>query len=187
MIRKGGASVVRELLFQKQHLSLTHQLRKNNKGSLALEVVVGCFVFLIVLCFLVDVTMLGWRFAVVSQTNSYIARTVGLQGGVLSSAPDGFPGGNAAYVSTSELANNIAKNFKSGGIENGEYTVTINGVPLGSGVKVDYREYLHVETKVKYKWAMVSNFIPGNIENWISSKRSVMSEFKYRYDYWIGE
>lgn len=172
---------------REQYKKLTQRFRKDKKGSLAIEVVIGCFVFLIVLCFLTDITLLGWRFAVVSQTNSYIARTVGLQGGVLSSAPDGFPGGNAAYISKSELASNIAANFEKAGIQSGEYTVTINGSPLSSGAKIDYREQINIETKVKYKWAMVSNFIPGNIENWISSKRSVLSEFKYRYDYWTGE
>ncbi|WPS85485.1 hypothetical protein SMD22_00045 (plasmid) [Brevibacillus halotolerans] len=166
---------------------LTQGFRKDKKGSLSIEIVIGCFVFLIVLCFLTDITLLGWRFAVVSQTNSYIARTVGLQGGALSSAPDGFPGGRQAYITKTQLLSNVAANFEKAGIKDGEYTITINGTPLGSGVKADYREELNIETKVKYKWAMVSNFIPGDIENWISSKRSVLSEFKYRYDQWVGE
>lgn len=170
-----------------QCLKQSKRLGKDRKGSLAIEIVIGCFIFLIVMCFMTDVTMLGWRFSVVSQTNSYIARTVGLQGGILSSAPTGFPGGNAAYISTGEMASYVADNFSKAGITSGEYTVTVNGVPMTSGISIDYRDNMTIETKVKYKWNMVSNFIPGNIENWISSKRSVVSEFKYRYDSWIGE
>lgn len=166
---------------------MVKKAREDRRGSLALEIVIGCFIFLIVLCFLMDILLLGWKFSVVSQTNSYVARTVGLQGGVLSSAPTGFPGGNTAYFTTTEIANNIKSNFEKAGIQSGDYTVTINGVPLSSGIKVDYREDLTVEIQVKYKWAMTSNFIPGSISNWISSKRSVMSEFKYRYDTWYGE
>ncbi|MFF2531579.1 TadE/TadG family type IV pilus assembly protein [Brevibacillus sp. NPDC058079] len=172
---------------REQYKKLTQRFRKDKKGSLAIEVVIGCFVFLIVLCFLTDITLLGWRFSVVSQTNSYIARTVGLQGGALSSAPDGFPGGGGAYITKNQLMANIAANFEKAGIKSDEYTITVNGTNLSSGVEADYRKELNIETKVKYKWAMVSNFIPGDIENWISSKRSVTSEFKYRYDTWVGE
>jgi hypothetical protein len=178
---------MKDLSLRDQYKKMFKNIRKNKKGSMAIEIVFGCFIFLIVMCLLLDVVLLGWRFSVVSQTNSYIARTVGLQGGVLASAPDGFPGGNGAYISKSEIAKNIANNFEKAGIKNGEYTISINGIPLDSGVKVDYREQLHVETKVKYEWTYVNNFIPGGLENWISSKRSVLSEFKYRYDYWTGE
>lgn len=161
--------------------------KNNKKGFLAIEIAIGCIIFLMVLCFLMDLVVLGWRFAVISQTNSYLARTVGLQGGILASAPHGFPGGDNAYVSISEMQNAIAESFARAGIQEGEYRVRINGVPLNSGIKVDYRDFLTTEIEVDYRWANLSNFIPGDLSNTITSKRAVMSEFKYRYDQWTGE
>lgn len=161
--------------------------RIEKRGSMAIEIVIGCFIFLMVLCLLMDLVTLGWRFSVISQTNSYIARTIGLQGGVLASAPPGFPGGDAAYVNISELKQNIEQSFARAGIKSNEYRITINGVPLDSGIKVDYRGFLNTEIQVDYQWSFLSNFIPGNVKNTISSKRAVISEFKYRYDQWTGE
>lgn len=168
-------------------LKRSKSTKKGTRGSMAIEIVVGCFIFLMVLSLLMDLVVLGWRFSVISQTNSFIARTVGLQGGVLSSAPPGFPGGDAAYVSISELKQNIEQSFARAGIKSNEYRVTINGIPLDSGIKVDYRGLLNTEIQVDYEWSYLSNFIPGSVKNTISSKRAVVSEFKYRYDQWTGE
>jgi Flp pilus assembly protein TadG len=59
-------------------MDIYKRLKKNNKGSLAIEIVIGCFIFLIVLSFVFDLMMMSWKFAVISQTNSYVARTIGL-------------------------------------------------------------------------------------------------------------
>lgn len=174
-----------------QYLSETvKRLRENKSGSLAIEIVIGCFIFLIVLCFLMDIMLLTWKFQIIGQTNSFVARTAGLQGGIMASAPSGFPGGNGAYISSGEMRTRIADNFAKAGINSGEYTVSVNGAMISSGAStgaIDYREPIHTEIQVKYKWAFTSNFIPGQIEHWISSKRSALSEFKYRYDTWRGE
>lgn len=163
------------------------KLRRGRNGSMAIEIVIGCFIFLMVFCLLMDLVMLGWRFSVVSQTNSYVARTVGLQGGVLSSAPQGFPGGNDAYLSTSELMSGIQRSFEKGGIASDEFTVLIDGHPLSSGARIDYREDIEIQIEVDYQWKYLSTMIPGAVDNTITSRRSVISEFKYRYDDWYGE
>ncbi|WCF11732.1 hypothetical protein NDS46_30780 (plasmid) [Paenibacillus thiaminolyticus] len=172
-------------------LALTlKKIRGNRKGSMAIEIVYGCFLFLMVFSFAMDIVMLGWRFSVISQTNSYIARNVGLQGGVLRSVPDGYPGGKDAYLSVDELLEGIERNFEKAGIANEDYKITINDIPIvkgGSGLKVDYRKEMQITVEVEYEWVFLSNFIPGELKNWITSKRSVMSEFKYRYDEWYGE
>jgi len=174
-----------------QYLSKTvKKLRENKSGSLAIEIVIGCFIFLIVLCFLMDILLLTWKFQVIGQTNSYVARTAGLQGGILARAPEGFPGGNTAYISSTEMRNRIAETFERAGIENGQYTVAVNNAMISSGAttgEIDYRNPIHTEIQVRYRWAFTSNFIPGQIEHTISSKRSALSEFKYRYDTWRGE
>lgn len=161
--------------------------RKGRKGSMAIEIVIGCFIFLMVFCLLMDVVMLGWRFAVISQTNSYVARTVGLQGGVLNSAPNGFPGGNDAYLSTSELLAGVQRSFDKAGIASDEFSITINGRPLSQGAQIDYRDEIEISMSVDYEWRFLSNVVPGAVENTIHSTRTVVSEFKYRYDTWYGE
>ncbi len=162
---------------------------KEKRGSMAIEIIIGCFIFLIVLCFLMDLTVLAWRYNVVSQTNTYLARTVGIQGGISPIMPMGFPGNNSSYITTAEALAAIQENFSRAGIQTGQYTVKVNGIELRSGttIAVDYRDYLTTEIETRYEWTMISNFIPGVVRNDMRSKRSVMSEFKYRYDYWIGE
>jgi hypothetical protein len=124
---------------------------------------------------------------VISQTNSYVARTVGIQGGLDASAPYGYPGGDGAYISSSEMATKVANNFTKAGIKPGDYQITINGVPMGSNVEADYGEQISTNIKVNYKWSLISNFIPGGLQSSISSSRTVLSEFKYRYDSFKGE
>lgn len=163
---------------------------KDKRGSMAIEMMIGMITFIIVLCFLVDLLMLGWKFAVISQTNSYVTRTAGLQGGIMASAPNGFPGGDTAYISSSEMRADIEKSFSGAKIDASKYSVIVNGADLskgGSTGEVDYREPIDTSIQVKYEWELISNFIPGKLGQTLSSKRSAVSEFKYRYDEWVGE
>lgn len=148
---------------------------------MAIEIVIGMFLLLTIFCFLTDVALLTWKFNVVAQTNSYVARTVGIQGGLLSSTPANYPGGDKAYITKSEMDERIQDNFKKAGIKPEDFSYSL------SDYQADYGEMITTEIKTKYKWAMVSNFIPGDVTNEISSKRTVMSEFKYRYDNFKGE
>lgn len=183
--------MVNELTFQ--NYSLFKKLKKfkeNKKGSLAIEIVIGMLAFILVLSFLMDLLMLSWKFAVLSQTSNYVVRTAGIQGGYLTSAPSGFQGGNAEYVSSSEISKDIEDKFAYAGIKKGEYTVRVNGYNITNGggtTEIDYRKPITTHIEVQYRWAFIDNFIPGQLTQTISSKRSAVSEFKYRYDTWVGE
>lgn len=166
------------------------ELQKNNKGVMAIEIIIGLFIFLMMFCLLMDLLILTWKFSVIGQTNSFVARTAGTQGGVLYSAPEGFPGGDQAYLSVDEMNAKIANNFRSAGIEAGDYQVFVNGRNITAGAssgEIDYLEEFDTEIRVNYRWDFINNFIPGQIEHQIGSKRSTLSEFKYRYDSWVGE
>ena len=162
---------------------------KNKNGSMAIEIIIGCMMFLLVMCFFLDVTTLTWKLSVISQANTYIARTVGIQGGIKTSAPTGFPGGNTAYESSSEVLDKVKQSFNNAKIADSEYKIYINGITFknSTNIEADYESILTTKIVVNYKWDMLSNFLPGNVSHSISSNRSVMSEFKYRYDSWIGE
>lgn len=162
-------------------------VKKEKKGVSSIEITIGVMIFLILVGALFDLLILGWKFAVISQTTSNVARITGLQGGVLHSAPDGFPGGSSAYVTASQLKSNIDDIFLKGNIRSNEYQIRINNIPIGQGVQIDYRELINVETTVDYRWSFLSIVLPGNLDSTISSKRTSMSEFKYRYDSWLGE
>lgn len=169
------------------------KLKKDKKGVMAIEIVIGMFMFLLILCFLVDLTVLAWKFSVVSQINSKVARQAGIQGGVLAKAPEGYPGGDNAYTDINELNSMLQEHFENAGIEGSEWRLSIDGRHvLGSGTRtpsrrIEYRESFQTKIEVTYTWDMISNFIPGNLTNTISSTRPTLSEWKYDYDNWIGE
>ena len=84
----------------------------------------------------------------------------------------------------------IANNFRSAGIEAGDYQVFVTRSNITAGAssgEIDYVEEFDTEIRVNYRWVFINNFIPGQIEHQIGSKRSTLSEFKYRYDSWVGE
>lgn len=172
---------------------LINKFKKSKQGSMAIEIVIGLFMFLIVLCFMLDLIILAWKFSVISQVNSKVARVAGIQGGILTSAPAGFPGGDNAYTSVGELNSTLSDHFKKAGIESGEWKLYVeNKQILGSGSmsqsrKIEFREPFSTKVEVTYTWNMISNFIPGSLTNSLSSTRPTMSEWKYDYNNWIGE
>lgn len=166
------------------------RFKNNKKGSMAIEIVIGMLAFILVLSFLMDLLMLSWKFYVISSVSSDVARTAGIQGGFRSYAPSGFQGGDAEYMSSSDMSGKIADEFEKAGIDAGEYTVKVNGYSITNGgatPEVDYRKDIKTEIKVDYRWDFIDNFIPGQLTQKITSKRSAVSEFKYRYDTWVGE
>ena len=62
---------------------------------------------------LFDLLTIMWKFSVIAHTNTQVARIVGLQGGALTSAPDGYPGGDANYITINELNDIVSNKFKS--------------------------------------------------------------------------
>lgn len=165
---------------------------KNKKGISTIEIIIGVFIFLIILCFLLDLLILLWKFSVIAQTNTEVARIAGIQGGVLSSPPHAWPGGNKNYITISELDAMLTDKFESAGIASNEWEIRIGsgGISKNGGkstAKYDYKDTFSVEITVDYRWDFMSNILPGNLKQSITSKRPAMSEWKYNYDSWEGE
>ena len=168
----------------------------NKKGISTIEIVIGMLIFLIVLCFLLDLLILIWKFSVIAQTNTQIARIAGIQGGVRSSPPRAWPGGRSNYITINDLDNIVTDKFGAAGISYTEWEVKISS-PTGNGrigrggirstPRYDYKEDFSVEITVDYRWDFMSNILPGNLRQTITSKRPAMSEWKYNYDDWEGE
>lgn len=171
----------------KRNFSFFKKIKKDEKGVMAIEIVIGTFITLLIVAFLLDVLQIGWKFTAISQTNTYIARTVGIQGGLLKQAPTGFQGGDKQYISTKEMKEQIDRKMASAGIDANNYKVYINGVPITQEVAVDYGQPITTRMEVKYKWVFFSNLSPGNQYSEVASERQGLSEFKYRYDGWDKE
>lgn len=150
------------------------KLKKNKKGAMTIEIIIGMMMFLMGFSFIVDLVILGGKYQVVSQTTTYVARTAGAQGGLLNSAPAGFPGG---YITKGEVEQRVQKVFNDSGVQ--DYKLKLPG-------KADFGEYMDVDISFKYTFSMISMFIPGDMTIEFNSSRVAFSEFKYRYDDFDG-
>lgn len=162
---------------------------RKKDGVTTIEILIGMMIFLMLLCFMMDILTLSWRFISLSSVNNNITRAVSVQGGVRTSAPSGYPGGNSDYLSSSELYSIVKDNLNKSGVETSDFNVYINGSRLrsSSNIQIDYLKPIEVRIVTKYDWAYISNFIPGTLNNQITSERNALSEFKYNYDSWSGE
>lgn len=150
------------------------KFKKDKKGAMTIEIIIGMMLFLMGFSFIVDLVILGSKYQVVSQTTTYVARTAGAQGGMLNSAPPGFPGG---YMTKGAVEQRVATIMEDSGIDS--YKMTLPG-------KTDYGEYMDVKISFDYTFSMISMFIPGDFTIEFSSDRLAFSEFKYRYDDFDG-
>ena len=157
-----------------QHLHRMKEKIQETKGVMAIEIVIGMLMFTLILSFLVDISILTWKFNVASQTSTHIARNVGLQGGLLASTPYQFPGGDAQYTNQSEMQQYVKKNMNQAGIEDGDYRYRL------SRTTAKYGQPITVTVDIEYSWELLSNFIPGNLNQTVTSKRTAISEYQPR-------
>ena len=166
---------------------------REKKGVSTIEIVIGMLIFLIALCFLMDLLMLLWKFSVIGQTTTQVARITGIQGGALKSPPTSWYGGANNYTNINQLHNLVEDKFQSAGIASNEWEMTIGGGSIGSGGtvstgEIDYKTNFEVVTTVNYHWDYVSNILPFvDLNQTITAKRPAMSEWKYNYGEWVGE
>lgn len=166
---------------------------KNKRGISTIEIMIGMLIFLVTLCFLTDLLMLLWKFSVVAQTTTQVARITGIQGGALASAPTDWPGGAGNYVNISGIHRIVEEKFETAGISSSEWTMKIGGGNVGKdGTRatgqIDYTDNFTVEAIVNYHWDMTSNILPlVNLNQIITARRPAMSEWKYNRNSWIGE
>lgn len=162
----------------------------NKKGSSSIEIVIGMMIFIMAVCFFMDVLILSWKYSVVAQTTTQVARISSVQGGVNHSAPSDYHGG---YTTINQLNSSVREKMNSAGVKNNEWRIDIAGGRIGkNGVSptgnIDYKQEFQVQTTIDYRWQFTSNFIPGmSLTQSITAKRPAMSEWKHNYNSWIGE
>lgn len=167
--------------------NLLSKLKYNKSGSMSTEIILGTLIVIILISFAIDLILISHKLMVLSTTSTYLSRTVGLQGGLLSNPPSGFEGGGNGYQRKATVINNINRVFKAAGIRTTEWFAKINGNDILGENKVDEGFAIKTELTINFSWKLLSNFIPGNLNQSVTSKRVVISEFKERTEGIKGE
>ncbi|TBX14948.1 hypothetical protein BFS06_12125 [Clostridium perfringens] len=174
-----------------KYMSKIKKFIKNNKGIATLELAIGMIILIIILIFSIDLLKIAHTYYVSGQQLNYVARTIGIEGGVHAQEPKGFP---EKYYTSADIIRSMKQGFASTGIKEKDFYVVIKNLDNNksvtlkptSNITVDYAQGVDVELHVKYKWSLLSQIIPmmnqGNRE--FTLKRFVVSEFKYNYNDW---
>lgn len=113
-----------------------------------------------------------------AQTSSYVARTIGRQGGISNSRPDGFPA-NTTYVTSNALFWQLNQGFERAGFDT--FVVRINGIALNSGTRVETPEKERIVIDISAGFNPIFNF-RGNSSrvNVVTTRRIIYSSFQVR-------
>ncbi|HCL4480276.1 TPA: hypothetical protein N2D99_002364 [Clostridium botulinum] len=172
---------------------------KDKKGSAMIEYCIGLFILVIFICFLTDVIIIAQKQFIVSQQANTLSRQLGIQGGIRTSAPIGYPGGERAYADSREVFDKLNKNFSNAGLKNSEWDIILVAYDKYGNESyrtnlndrtiftVDYRGSMNINITYKYKWSIWGQIVPGLKEQTRTTNRHTISEFKYNYDVWDGE
>lgn len=160
---------------------------KEKKGSVSIETVISSILILILICGFVDLTTILRKQTVISSSAKYVARTVGLQGGIDTYKPPQFKGD---YVSNKELYYNLNNIFSDAGIKEDKWEVYIDNHKLTPSLSTkiyDFGQPINIRVEVKYSWSLLSNFIPGKFENKRIAERIIDSSYKVRDGNFLSE
>lgn len=175
---------------------------KDRTGFACIDAVPAILALIIALAAFLDIFLILKKVNVISTTATYIARTIGPQGGVLGTAPNYYPGctpsddraKTCTYTTVETLRDNVHDMLNAVSLEEDDYDVTItardqDGNVLKtydlfggnlSGINTDYGNYLEVKLKIHYKWIYVSKMIGLQPSYDKTSTRNVLSTFKIR-------
>lgn len=173
---------------------------KREEGSSIIEFTIALLIFVLLVAFFVDMLMIGGKRFLIAQETTGISRVIGVQGGVSSAVPVGYPGGDRSYLTSLELYKKINEKMADANIESTEWTATLTEyntkgqvirelqLTPQSNFRVDYMHSMDIEISASYQWKMM-NVITGGVLNEASvgAKRHTVSEFKYNFDEWEGE
>ena len=153
--------------------------KKGKRGSIAIMEVIHIFIVVMVFAMLSDLIVIGWQYIGVTRASNEISRMVGIQSGVERSTPSNYPGGAAAYHTSSELTSYFSDKVDDLGLEAG--WLQINGRTLTGSISIegDYRQDIDITTTCEYKWNLLGRFIPA-LKNGrtIVVNKTVFGEYK---------
>lgn len=169
---------------------------RNERGAMLLEYVIGLLMFVVFVAFCLDILFIATRYHLIGREVNDIARALSVQSGTTIETPYGFPGGDEAYLTSSEIIDRITKTARAVGFEDGNWELYVeevdaNGNVLRSGVltpesnfPVDYLNKIRVHFRGTYRWSnSAASGIPGiNRDRKMSIERVVMAEYLQNYN-----
>lgn len=152
----------------------------NKAGMTTLEVAISVIIVLMALGGFVDMVNTSQKLDTASSVTGYVGRVVANQGGVRT-APTVHHVGN--YVTSDQLYREVSMILKNGGVPEEDFKLLINNKVIKPGTNIplqDFGKRMKVELKVAYRWDMISQLVPGDMEGEKVSSREVISSFKVR-------
>lgn len=166
------------------------KLVKDKKGAIeSLYHVIGVIMLLMALGAFLDFMIVQQKIQTSNQVATEVARIAGIQGGILNRAPQGYPGGDRAYVNNRNITDIINEVLREVGIGEGDYELTINNTRVNNSSgsnRIEYKRPVNVKLTIKYDYMFLGRILNWR-ENRFSSKRVSVSEWKYDYNNWDGE
>lgn len=179
------------------------ELMKDKRGSSVIEFAMGLLLFVTFIAFVVDLLIVGGKRFNVGQEATDISRTLAKQGGVMSVTPEGYPGGDTAYLTSTEMLQKIEKRMKRSGLgeyKDGKWFVTLtefdnDGKKVRTGklepdtdFDVDYMNSMDVKISASYRWRLMRIILADKApDSPVTAERHSVSEFKYNFDDWKNE
>lgn len=170
---------------------------KGKKGASTVEFVGNMFLFVTLIVTGFELFMMGYRYMTVSNFANELARTISIQGGVNSSVPSGFQGGNGVfsnYKKSSDIVNDINSLANSIGQEPSDITVRIRYQQDGSGAFIERTINSGTISEVEYgdRFEVIVNYVfrmmyldklvslPDSIT--VERRKMGVSEFEHDYE-----
>ena len=144
---------------------------KNKKGMGTIEFIVVMTIFIGIFGFFIDSFYILNQHYVASREVNIVTRQVAMQGGVMTSPPEGYNRFGQDYATGVSIHKRVSKRMAGVGAE--DYRIMIsphdeNGASLGwqelnsaSNIPLPYQENFELALSYKYKWNIMSQIIPG--------------------------
>lgn len=160
---------------------------KNKKGNFTIEYTITFLIIMMVIAFLVDATIVGYKRIKVASATQTIVEVIRSQGGIASSMPKGFSGNGTTYVTSGSLANTFNQTMNQIQVDNASFSVNGTTITGGSNISIPYKKSFEVSVTYTPRWTFIRSILPllGN-----TSQRYVTystSEYKTDYGDWEGE
>ncbi len=150
---------------------------KDKKGSAKSIVVVFMSIVVLLLCtLLIEVIVCESSAGYISQTASFIMRTLSDQGGIKTIAPEDYKG---TYITSRELYNTLDSGFKEAGFV--EWSLSINGKTFNSRSNITAKRKEYIEIHLEGAAPVISDLLNINSDTLaFSANRKMISNYEER-------
>lgn len=168
---------------------------KKEEGSSLIEYVIGLLLLIMFSAFCLEFIVIANKYHFVGSEMTELARTVSIQGGIENQTPKGYPGGNKAYQTSSEITTKLQQITEMVGIQNNEWTVTYkeidnDGKVIKEGTlqsntqfRAERSHKISLEFQARYRWSVLGMMVPGlSTDRTMTITRMGVSEYIRSYD-----